>query len=196
MSAYKLNGSNMSELNPGTPQVTRAVKTVYKEGTWKLKLNNGMITIPCNITYTSKEDLITKLNAIDAYLQNGWLYIDNHKYNAKLLSGIDVDTHFDSFSLIFSTDEFEYEVYPYVATSAYSPDISSKYDPLSSYNFTGTMNPVEVDLCDIEIDPTKDNIITGEFAAVDGTIYASYIPDGYTLDSANNEIYKKEDVSI
>lgn len=186
----KLNGNSMVEINPGSPQINRAKKQIYKEGTWKVKTTAGTIIIPCSISYSTKEELVSKLNSIEVYLQNGWLYIDNYKYNVKLIAGLSGELSFDNFKVVFQTDEFAYEVYNYVSRTAYI----TNYNPLSSYNFVGTMDSVNQDLAEIEIDGASDNFITGEFSCIDMTVYASFIPQDFTLNGI--EIERRYDASI
>jgi hypothetical protein len=195
MSVYKLNEDDMSELTIGAASINPAIKRVLKDanGVWIVQLAQGTIMLPCSISYATKEELAQKLNAIEVYLHEGWLYIDNHKYNVSVYKGLLENIEFVSFNLIFKVDEFEYEVYKFTQTTAYS-DI---YNPLYAYNFVGVTNPTFDDMGVIEFDPAIDNFVTGDFAIGNQEIIAAYIPEEFALtEGSTTEIFRKVDVSI
>jgi hypothetical protein len=187
----KLNNTDMSILNPGAMEIKHPVKIVVKNALWEIETIKGRIVVPCSIQSTTKEELVQKLNDIDVWLKDGQLYINEYeRYEVKLLIGIVPQADFNNFKLTFQiNDEFVTYVFPYTATTHPTFD----YNPLEAYNFTGTFTDPMVEEGIIEIDPEVDNIVTGDFACLNGTIYALSVPDGYIVEGTN--IVQKEDVA-
>jgi hypothetical protein len=127
----KLNGNDMTILNPGAIEIKRPKKSIFKNGMWQINHVDGIITIPCRIDYNTKEELVDKLNQIDTWLKDGFLYVDDHtKYDVRLIIGMTHQNNFTKFKLMFRTDEFKYEVYQYT----YMTPINSLYNPLERQN--------------------------------------------------------------
>lgn len=184
-----LNNHDLIDIQTKPLIYTRPRKEVIKNDTWGLKQYPGLISIPGRITYTDKQNLVDKLNAMEPWLQDGWLYIDNHKYSVVVLQGLTLPMSYDTFVLFFNTDEYEYEAYPYVNRSKFT----NTRNPLQDYNFTGTLSVEPFDQT-IVVEPWTDNFITGNFSCINHTIYNYQAPTDFTINGT--EVIRQYDNSI